>query len=213
MYQFKKGRFAMKNKLRKFMSLLLALIISLSPSAAVFAVSVDEFIGNGSTVNSIVPGFDDGGGGTPTLSKLQEKYPDGSYFSTTGKACACHVTNPSYCTCIEYEGSIQCDGFAKYVYDYFHFTRFNKHIDDLVYVNKKLNASEAKSKFLNTPMGTYIRVQTSNGSDHSIAIVEASDKKVSIAHANYHNDCSIIYKDYSWNDFVLAFPYFIKYLK
>ncbi|HBH95688.1 MAG TPA: hypothetical protein DDX91_08035 [Ruminococcaceae bacterium] len=207
----------MKNKLRKFMSLLLALIISLSPSAAVFAVSVDEFIGNGSTVNSIVPGFDDGGGGgTPTLANFKTKYPNNSYFSTTGKACTCHGSgcfNYSGCTCIKYEGSIQCDGFAKYVYDYFHLTRFSKYDNKLVYLNEKLNASEAKSKFLNTPMGTYIRVKTSNGSDHSIAIVGTTNETVSIAHANYHGDCSVIYKDYTWKGFVDAFPYFANYLK
>lgn len=143
-------------------------------------------------------------------------YPDGSYFSETGKACTCHSycnwNNPGNCTV--FDKAIQCDGFGRKVYYEVHDTLFSSKAQTPY--NANLTAAKAKSLFKGgngVNMGTYLRVKTNNGYEHSIVITYTSDTSVTVYHANYGGSCLVRYQTYTWDNFAAAFPHLYYYVK
>ena len=65
-------------------------------------------------IESLVAVYDN----SETIRRLLNEYPDGSYFTRDGKACESHETCTwsTPCNCINYDDSIQCAAFAKYVF-------------------------------------------------------------------------------------------------
>ncbi len=154
---------------------------------------------------------------TKSVSLPLAQYPDGSYYSLTGKACTCHggsLGNPCYwdnsCDCINFENSIQCAGFAKYVYYLVNGT--HTYSNSKTYKNLNLTATTAKNTLQSLPVGTYLRVQTSNGYDHSIAIAGTSSTGITIYHANYGGPCKVRYQTVTWASFANSFDYLYYYI-
>lgn len=154
---------------------------------------------------------------TSSVSFPLSEYPNGSYYSLTGVACSCHggsLGNPCYwdnsCDCINFDNSIQCAAFAKYIfylakgYHYSSGSRTTK--------NVSLTSTTAKSNLRNLSQGTYIRVLTNNGYEHSLAIVGTSSTGITVYHANYGGSCKVNYKTYTWANFASAFPYLYYYV-
>ena len=143
-------------------------------------------------------------------------YPDGSYYSLTGKACTCHTMtyNPCYwdnsCDCINFDLSIQCAAFAKYIY----YVVNGKHTSNSTTINKNmsLTAATAKSTLQSLPVGTYLRVRTSGGSQHSIAIAGTSSTGITIYHANYGSPCKVRYQTLDWATFASSYNYLYHYV-
>lgn len=214
----------MKKICKNLMSLALAILISVLAAVTSYAEETindtnplehhsEEFIRLG-----YIP---DAGLGTPIRDSFERNwgyffylYPDGSYYSRNGMECTCHKgrDNPCDekvpCNCLVFDGSIQCMAFAKNVYyethDHMFQVLIEKHIN--------LDADKAKQLFLNAPRGTYLRVRTSSGDDHSIAITYTSSASgVAVYHANYGGSCLVKYESYTWENFAAAFPYLYSY--
>lgn len=173
----------------------------------------------------------DAGLGTPEVFSSSDRsfasifyqYPDGSYFSKTGKACTCHSAYSNNCDpyvdnceCIHFENAIQCAGFARKVYQEVHdhslpssFTQKN------MYFESGKQAKELFNHNNTSPEATYLRVSTNESLEkkyeHSLIIVFSSDSKVVVYHANYGGPCKVRYESYTWDNFVKAFPYLYKY--
>ena len=149
---------------------------------------------------------------TATTSFPLSNYPEGSYFSSTGSACTCHSWCDwnSNCTCLKFDNSTQCAAFAKYIfylakgYHYSSGTTTGKYTS--------LTSSNAASNLKGLSTGTYIRVMTSNGYDHSLAIVSTSSNGITVYHANYGGACKVRYQTYTWANFATAFPYLYYYV-
>ena len=163
----------------------------------------------------------DAGLGTPIKDSFERNwgyffylYPDGSYYSKDGTECKCHKGRNNPCTvkdpgnCLVFDNSIQCMAFAKNVYYETHDYMFQVVIEE----HTDLDADKAKRLFLNAPRGTYLRVRTSSGDDHSIAITYTSGSSgVAVYHANYGGSCLVKYESYTWENFPAAFPYLYSY--
>ena len=154
------------------------------------------------------------------------QYPDGSYFSKTGEACTCHEKGcdpyKDDCNCIQFENAKQCAGFAKKVYKETHGYSLPA---TFITKNMLFTSCEQAKKLFNhnntSPEATYLRVNTIAKSDkisdlnhkydHSIIIVFSTNEKVTVYHANYGEACKVRYEDYSWDNFIKAFPYLYRY--
>ena len=154
---------------------------------------------------------------TKTLDELKEEYPNGSYYTYNGKACQTHA-NCSYsiyspCNCINYDDSIQCVAFAKYVYYNLRGKKWS--INDRTYLNIEYpSGATLKSYLQGKPAGTYIYYITANGNDHSLAITNTSSTGITVYEANSEtNDlCGVRYRYYSWDRFAERFSKFVHYV-
>lgn len=162
-----------------------------------------------------------------TLDQLKAEYPDGSYYSKTGKACSCHDHgyNPcdwnSGCDCINFDASLQCVAFAKYV---FYNLRGYKWINgSTTWLNiTNSTADKAKNALLGVPAGTYVLVKRGPGYDeHSLSIVGTTSNKVTVYDANSdycpangkdYNKCMVRYWTMSWDEFAAQYQYIYKYV-
>ena len=201
------------------MSIALAAVVMLSASA--FAAAEENGLHDGDPgvycVDCGELGYvPDDGLGTPAayyerdFSYLFYLYPNGSYFSSTGKACTCHpctLEKPGDCTV--FNGAIQCAGFARKVY----YETHGRNVSSLTSKNISLTAETAKGLFLNTAQGTYLRTRTKSGVEHYITIITTSDKGLTVYHANYGGPCLVKYENYTWENFAAAFPYLYSYAK
>lgn len=187
-----------------FAAVLMTATLATSASAATVGANTEDYLAANSATS------------TKSVSLPLAQYPDGSYYSLTGKACTCHggsLGNPCYwdnsCDCINFDVSIQCAAFAKYVYYVVNGTHTYSH--NKTYKNLDLTASTARSTLQSLPVGTYLRVQTSNGYDHSIAIAGTSSTGITIYHANYGRPCKVRYQTLTWANFANAFDYLYYY--
>lgn len=149
------------------------------------------------------------------------QYTANTYFTNNSKECTDHgmvngvyVGNPCSagvaCNCKEFELSIQCAGFARYVYTSYHGYSINS-------VSKKnlgiriTSSSEAKTLIKDLPDGTFIKVQarTDAGSliDHFMIISQADEDNVLLYHANYGGNCRVRNMRISYELFADKFPY------
>lgn len=148
----------MKRLFSKCVLFLFAFIMVIANTGSINAEAITGNIakyGTGNTgradINIFEPVFDDGG--KPSAYPLID-YPSGSYYSTRKGGCTCHswCNWDSNCDCIKFDNSIQCDGFAKYIY---YVSHKHNHVtnEKLVYKNKTMNADYAKFLFKGTPTG------------------------------------------------------------
>lgn len=154
---------------------------------------------------------------TKTLNELLKEYPNGSHYTYDGKACETHK-NCSYsiyspCNCINYDDSIQCVAFAKYVYYNLRGKKWST--NDRTYLNlKNPSGATLKSYLYGKPAGTYIYFYTANGNDHSLAITNTTSTDITVYEANsMTNDlCGVRYTKYSWDDFSKRFSELVHYV-
>lgn len=153
-------------------------------------------------------------------------YPAGSFYSATGVACTCHSysctysvpagasTTKCYITsrnrsgdCIRYEatGSIQCKGFADYVY--YEYTGHN--IGSIYTIsttgyssisNNTAGANLMKAFFEDLANGTNVRVSVRNKTyNHSIIVCNASSTGIYLYDANRVGTCKVGYQFKTWS--------------
>lgn len=140
------------------------------------------------------------------------EYPKDTYFSVTGKECTCHKKNCSYsggCDCRVYESSIQCAGFARYVYNEYHDISVDMVTKN--YINANINKTSAYNYLRNVSKGTFIKVKavTSDSTlvDHFMIITKTTDDYIRIYHANYGGKCRVRYQQLPYEKFSKLFPY------
>ncbi len=170
------------------------------------AASIQNYIPDSGLGDSAMPYT------STTISFPLSSYPDGSYYSSTGSACTCHDWCKWYsnCTCIKYDSSAQCAAFAKYIFYLakgYHYSSGTKTEE-----NTSLTSSNVASYLQGLSTGTYIRVNTSNGYVHSLAIVSTNSNGITVYHANYGGACKVRYQTYTWASFATAFPYLYYYV-
>ncbi len=148
------------------------------------------------------------------------EYTANTYFTDNGYECTDHGTidgvyvNPCkpgrICNCREFESSIQCAGFARYVYT----THHGYSIDSVSKTNLDRNISSgdiAKATLKDLPEGTFIKVNartTSGGTIPHFMIVSAtSENDVLLYHANYGGSCRVRNMRITYDVFATNFPY------
>lgn len=144
------------------------------------------------------------------------QYPDGSYFSRTGVKCTCHHKgyNPcswvTPCDCKNFDNSIQCIAFAKYIYYSVHGYPYKT--ENKIPVNKNLSGSIAKSYLKGKTIGTYVYGKVGLA-PHAIVIVETSENNITFYHANGHGEepCQVRYESLEWDSFANYFTYLEHY--
>lgn len=153
-------------------------------------------------------------------------YPDGSYFSKTGKACSCHggnLGNPCSwnhsCDCINYDSSIQCVAFAKYVFYNLRGYKWENGTTTQIGITNA-TATTAKNALYGVPMGTYVLVRrNSSSAEHSLSIIETTSTTVTVYDANSgycaanntdYSKCKVRYLTLKWEKFAEQYKYIIK---
>lgn len=127
------------------------------------------------------------------------EYPHGSYFTTTDTACS-HRDGIAFCK--EYEGSIQSEGFAKYVYAQLFGSADN---GTLTEETVSFDTEEAVQEFfgsLQPGSRVRLRMQSENlDQDHWVLFVGAKGKTVSVYDANASTGkCEVAYRVLSLSD-------------
>lgn len=155
---------------------------------------------------------------TKTLSQLLAEYPNGSYYSKTGKACTCHRSgyNPCYwddsCDCINYDYSIQCVAFAKYVF--YNLRGYKWANGTVACTNVSTNTAEkAKSILKGVPQGTYVNGKQYGNGEHAISITSTSEYGLYVYEANWQGTCQVRYQYWTWENFANYMPYIYKVVK
>lgn len=149
------------------------------------------------------------------------EYTANTYFTYNGNECTDHGTvngvyigNPCSpkvsCNCKNFEASIQCVGFARYVYTTYH--GYSIDSKEKTNYNKSISSSqEAKDLLKDLPKGTFIKVKTltSSGSlvTHFMIVSDTTDDTVLLYHANYGGNCRVRNMRMSYNTYATNFPY------
>lgn len=204
-------------KFKRLTAVLAAMVMSLS---MVTAASAEDVSYDDSTAYAISDTENSTAAyaATSKLNQLLAEYPDGSYYSNTKKACTCHRSgyNPCDwdidCDCINYDYSIQCVAFAKYVF--YNLRGFKWANGQIVCTNvSNVTAEKAKSILKGTPAGTYVNGKQYGKGEHAISIVSTSDSGLYVYEANYEGHCRVRYKEWTWEEFANYMPYFYKVVK
>lgn len=148
------------------------------------------------------------------------QYTANTYFTNNSKECTDHgMVNGTYvgnpcsagvpCNCKEFESSIQCAGFARYVYTSYHGHSIGTASKNTI--NKNITSDEAKTLIKDLPDGTFIKTKalTDSGSliDHFMIISTADEDNVLLYHANYGGNCRVRNMRISYELFAKNFPY------
>lgn len=127
-----------------------------------------------------------------------------SYFTKNGKACANH--KDSYgSNCRSYDGGSQCYGFAHYIYYITTGKLCSSSEKTSINLNYQ-NASSLKGYLQGLPIGTHLRVRTSRGGPHSMAVMGTTPQGITVYHANYDNCCGVYYDTFTWEEYATRFP-------
>lgn len=127
-----------------------------------------------------------------------------SYFTKNGKACANH--KDSYgSNCRSYDGGSQCYGFAHYIY-YISTGKLCSSSEKTSLNLNNQNASSLKGYLQGLPIGTHLRVRTSRGGPHSMAVMGTTPQGITVYHANYDNCCGVYYDTFTWEEYATKFP-------
>lgn len=130
---------------------------------------------------------------TPRASLPLASYPSGSYFSKSGNACTHHKSDcdiSGSCGCKSYNNSIQCMGFANYVFKQYNgvdcvASNANGELTDIT-------ATSLKNYFNKLTVGSHFRYMGTNGIPHSFIITGKTSTSVSVYEANYDsNNCVV----------------------
>ena len=135
------------------------------------------------------------------------EYPVNSYFSDNGGECThhkinsnnCSFLNESACNCKIYHASIQCMGFAKYVYakyanmtDSNFSTLYNNGTEKSNYnYSFSGSATRVQSILQSLPTGAYVRFTRSSGNGHSVIILSTSGSGITVYDCNWDKDCKV----------------------
>ena len=140
-------------------------------------------------------------------------YEAGTYFSSVRGRPAC--THHSYnnctfdgkCGCGSFDNSIQCLGFAKFVY----WTRTGSSMSANGQLKGLYNWSEAEiKKYIvnNLNIGSHIRFHVKGKNfDHSVIVTSISNTQIGVYDANWDNQCGIRMTTMSWADIYKNFDY------
>lgn len=155
-----------------------------------------------------------------SLTELKAKYPHGSYYSQNGGPCSCHgwcdwdvsynYSTGAYCNCINYDSSIQCIAFSKYV---FYNLKGYKWANGTTSYKNVSNVTEttAKNALKGTSQGSYVLVKTRNsGVYHSFSYISSNDSYITLYDADWNLNCNVRYRTMSWSEFAEAFKYIEK---
>lgn len=123
-----------------------------------------------------------------------DNYPAGSYFTKNGLACTDHGADgcnyyDNTCNCKNFANSIQCDGFAKYVFARcVNLSTWKPSGHEI-----RTNVTPIKDELQHLKAGTYLRLQVKDrGFQHSIIIMSTSETGIAIYEANYpDNNCVV----------------------
>lgn len=160
------------------------------------------------------------------INNVKTQYPEGSYFSFSGNECAVHDDNCDYyggCSCKNWDGAIQCAGFARYVFHKVKGRLYSSSIDeanvtgfgnrnynialgrDKAFDGVSLTANTAKKYLQGLPTGTYVRVELKNSSSsypwHSFSVLETSNTGITVYEANVEGRCLVSINEYTWAQF------------
>ena len=189
--------------MKKLISLMLSAVMTLSMSLSSFADTVptgdftdeqyERYISTDFYKDTVYPEkSSDEHSAAPRFVLPISEYPVGSYFSESGKACT-HHNNCSWtgsCGCRSYNNSIQCMGFANYVFKQVTGT-------DCVDSNSvgglsNISATSLKNYFSHLTVGSHFRYMGTNGIPHSFIITGITSNGVSVYEANYaSNNCVV----------------------
>lgn len=164
-------------------------------------------------------------------------YPAGSFYSATGVACTCHSDRCTYSVpsgasttncyitsrnrsgdCIRYEatGSIQCKGFADYVY--YEYTGHNIGSSYTISTtgyssisNSTAGANLMKAFFEDLDDGSNVRVSVRNKTyNHSIIVCNASSTGIYLYDANRVGTCKVGYQVKTWSQLANMYEGIVK---
>ena len=138
----------------------------------------------------------------------KNEYPNEKYASTTGEACACHrfcdwtTGIDGGCTCFSYDNSIQCEAFAKYVFERVTGKKRGPWTDSI----DLSNVDKAREFMRDVPSCSYFR---SSSMGHSFIVVSHSEENVTIYHCNFRgylnvstpSSCIVQLNTISYEDF------------
>ncbi len=157
----------MKNKAKRWWTLLVAVCLCFALGATAFADEKET-----ESIISQKSGFEQNMLEVPAQHSAEiqstpgtlfplSNYPVGSYFSQTGVACTCHHNNCSYygnCDCQPYAYAIQCMGFAKYAYDQFsHRSSWTDISADRDNTVRDISTTTKAQQYMGAlPIGTYV---------------------------------------------------------
>lgn len=193
-------------KLSKTILSMLMVLTILVASFSSLQISVGAVSGSDYTDNEYV---------AARIDAILEEFPEGSYFSYTGKACKCHSSGCSYsggCDCISvYHDpetgkdiklkSVQCMGFARYAfYKIFgHLDRDNsKYYSVGSLSSSKMTVSNVKALIRKAKTGAHIRA---NGR-HSMILLDSDSSGLTVLHANSTGRCQVSIYTMTWSKFV-----------
>lgn len=164
-------------------------------------------------------------------------YPAGSFYSATGVACTCHSYRCTYSVpsgasitkcyitsrnrsgdCIRYAatGSIQCKGFADYVY--YEYTGHNIGSSYTISTtgyssisNDTAGANLMKAFFEDLDDGSNVRVSVRNKTyNHSIIVCNASSTGIYLYDANRVGTCKVGYQFKTWSQLASMYDGIVK---
>lgn len=193
-------------KFKKLTAIFAAAMMALSMATTASAATIPDSVENSMAVETY---------STTSASFPLAEYPAGSYYSSTGAACTCHswCNWDSNCTCTKFDLATQCAAFARYVYYRANGVKYTSTVNtNTTTINSSVNATTARSYLQGLPTGTYVRLRTSNGYQHSVAIMGTSATGITIYQANYGGKCLVSYVTYTWSDFASRFPYLYFYV-
>lgn len=122
------------------------------------------------------------------------EYSVGSYFSKNGKACTHHSQGIcdiyGGCPCKSYKNSIQCMGFANYVFR--QFTGQDCVNSNSVGGLQNISATSLKNYISQLKAGSHVRYMGTNGIPHSFIIKAKRSNEIEVYEANYaKNNCIV----------------------
>lgn len=181
-----------------------------------FIMYDDDFWNYGSDDNAVVPLYDPM---LPLVNFPIRGYEDGRYFSNAGITTPCthHNSGCNFngsCGCKSFNNSIQCYGFAQFVY----WKRYGVYFSEANQIGglskSKFSVGEIQNYIRsNLRVGSHIRLHLRNKGDgyyHSIIVTSKSSTGIGVYDANWDNKCGIRMTTWTWDD---IFNYFdeIKY--
>lgn len=127
-----------------------------------------------------------------------------SYFTNNGSACSYHSSGLGS-NCKYYDEGWQCYAFANYIY---YITTGKKCSSSAITMLnlEDQNANSLKGYLQGLPIGTHLRVHTSNGGPHSMAVMGTTPLGITVYHANYDCCCGVYYDTYTWEEYAKKFP-------
>lgn len=170
-------------------------------------ISSEEY--NNPSASSIRPFADSD---QPTLPL--ENYPSGSYFSKRASGCTCHpgCTYTQKCDCINYQNTIQCLAFARFVFSEYNGVECSSANEVAGLAASAITASSVKNDLSSLPKGSHVRYGRSVGfsQEHSFIIIAKYASSVKIYDANWEPNCKVTVRTVTYEDLTNEIGYIKK---